>query len=156
MIESRDVFAAPDLAALQYTGRIDFEKPLEPVFVYPCSSVRLRFRGTAIGVRITNRHSFYENSVGVILDGQQKKLTLRDCAECREYVIEDDLADGEHEVLLFKRMDSCHHFVFHGFTLSPGAALLTPGRSVKLWNTAGSLTRSTTASTPTAGIPMPG
>lgn len=127
MIQSREGFAAPDLAALQYTGRIDFENPLEPVFVYPCSSVRLRFRGTAIGVRITNRHSFYENSVGVILDGQQKKLILSDCAECREYVIEDDLSDGEHEVLLFKRMDSCHHFVFHGFTLSPGAALLPPG-----------------------------
>lgn len=126
-MKSREVSAAPDSAALQYTGRIDFENPLEPVFVYPCSSVRLRFRGTAISACITNRHSFYENSVGVILDGRQKKLILKDSGECQELLIADNLVDTEHEVLLFKRMDSCHHFVFHGFRLSEGAELLEPG-----------------------------
>ena len=35
-----------------------------------------------------------------------------------------DLEDVEHELLLFKRMDSCHTFKFYGFELSEGAELL--------------------------------
>ena len=46
----------PSDQRLQYMGRIDDSCADAPVFVYPCTNVRIRFRGTAIGFEITNLH----------------------------------------------------------------------------------------------------
>jgi hypothetical protein len=40
------MYIYPDNAALQYSGRIDFDCPAEPVFVYAASYVKLIFTGT--------------------------------------------------------------------------------------------------------------
>ena len=34
------------------------------------------------------------------------------------------LSEGTHELLLFKRMDSCHTFTFYGFEIDDGAEVL--------------------------------
>lgn len=108
---------------LQYMGRIDFSNPDAPVFAYPCTNVKIRFRGTAIHLDLTNLHSYYENAVGVILDGVQRKIVLSDSR--REQIpIGEDLPDEVHELMVFKRMDACHHFVFHGFLLPEDAQVL--------------------------------
>mgnify|MGYP000479561219 CR=1 FL=1 len=39
------MYIYPDNAALQYSGRIDFDCPAEPVFVYAASYVKLIFTG---------------------------------------------------------------------------------------------------------------
>ena len=113
----------PNNPMLQYMGRIDDSNPGAPVFVYPCSNIKIRFWGTAICMDITNLHSFYENSVGILLDGVQQKIVLSE--EGRTAIpIAENLPEGEHELLLFKRMDGCHYFIFHGFLLPEYARLL--------------------------------
>jgi len=109
---------------LQYSGRIDFEDVLAPVFVYAGSCVRLRFTGKSLGVKISNQRSYGSNFVGYILDGVQGKFLLDQDSEQHGYSLGQGLASGEHELLLFKRMDSCHYFTLHGFELEEGGQLL--------------------------------
>ncbi len=114
---------SPDDPLLQYMGRIDFEQPQAPVFVYPCTNVKLRFRGTAVSLDIENLHGYYENSIGVILDGMQRIILLSDAGR-QTIGLGENLSDDVHELMIFKRMDSCHHVVFHGFLLPEDAQVL--------------------------------
>ena len=93
------------------------------MFAYPCTNVKIRFRGTAIALDMTNVHSYYENSVGIILDGVQRKVILSDTGR-EEILIGEDLPDEVHELMVFKRMDACHHLIFHGFLLPEDARVL--------------------------------
>lgn len=143
----------PNHEGLKYSGRIDFENVLEPVFVYAGSYVSVRFTGSCIGVIISNHRSYGSNYIGYILDGVQGKFLLdgggQDSAvssgddmhgsACKEnsaaaheqdderhgYCLGKNLGDEEHELLLFKRMDACHYFTFHGFELEDGSRVLT-------------------------------
>ena len=116
---------SPRDSRLQYMGRIDFEDPEAPVFVYPCTNVRLRFRGRGVSLDVTNVHGYYENAVGVLLDGVQRKLLLPDTGRV-ELCLGEELSEGVHDLMVFKRMDACHHIRFHGFLLSEDAQVLPP------------------------------
>ncbi len=122
----------PDHELLSYSGRIDFEDRKAPVFVYAGSCVRLRFSGNCLGVIITNHRSYGSNYVGYILDGVQGKFLLEaggPAAQDEErhgYCLGRNLGAGEHELLLFKRMDACHYFTLHGFELEDGSRVLPP------------------------------
>lgn len=116
---------SPSNPNLQYMGRIDDSNPDAPVFVYPCSNVTLRFTGTSIRCAVTNIHSYYENSIGIVLDGVQRKIVLSDSGR-EEILLAKDLPEGEHTLILYKRMDACHYFVLHGFSLD-GQLLPPPG-----------------------------
>lgn len=70
------MYIYPDNAALQYSGRIDFDCPAEPVFVYAASYVKLIFTGTFVKVKISNRRNYWTNYIGYILDGEQGKFAL--------------------------------------------------------------------------------
>ncbi|OCN03040.1 hypothetical protein A7X67_03890 [Clostridium sp. W14A] len=52
-----------DDPAFQYTGRIDFDDPAAPVFVYPYSSVKMRFSGPSLKVLLNNRHAYWNRKV---------------------------------------------------------------------------------------------
>lgn len=117
------MFVSPDNSCLQYSGRIDFENPQAPEFVYPCSYVRMRFSGTSVGVTIENFKNYWSNYLGYILDGKQEKIKLPDEGKMT-LILAENLEDTEHELLLFKRMDSCHVFRLYGFVLSKDAKLL--------------------------------
>ena len=115
-----DIFelnVAPDHEYLQYMGRIDFSKAGGPEFVFPCTFVKIKFQGTFISVTLTNTKNCWDNFMGVILDGEQSKFKLDDWG-LREYVLGENLEDTEHELMLFKRQDSCHTVQFHGFILN--------------------------------------
>lgn len=118
-----DMFVSPDNSSLQYSGRIDFENPEVPEFVYPCSYVKIRFRGTSIQIIVENFKNYWSSYLGYILDGKQEKIKLPDAGK-RIFTLAENLEDTEHELLLFKRMDACHVFRFYGFELSEGAQLL--------------------------------
>ena len=142
-------FAKPSDARFAFEGRIDFEDINAPVFVYPCSYVKLRVKGHFAALAAENRHSYFENALGVLVDGTYRgkvllhdgnttqgesvsQFLLRLPAKCeenaeiaglcelsdKEYVRMYDLSaflDGEeHEITIFKRMDACHYFTFHG------------------------------------------
>ncbi len=115
----------PDNQLISYSGRIDFDNPREPVFVYPCSSITVKFTGTYIKAIISNRNQYWDNYLGYIIDGEQKKIKLPKNGK-DTIILAETLADTVHEMILFKRMDSCHIFTFFGLEIEDGAQLLPP------------------------------
>ena len=125
-INQKGKWICPDHAALQYMGRIDFEDPQNPVWIFPSTFVRVRFTGTWIRAVVTNTRGYWDNYLGVIIDGKENKIPLQPEGK-QELCLASDLDDGEHELLLFKRMDSCHQLVFHGLIVDEDAVISTPG-----------------------------
>lgn len=116
------MFVSPNNFCLQYSGRIDFDNPEVPEFVYPCSFVRMRFQGTSLKVTVENHKDYWSCYLGYILDGKQEKIKLPDAGKTT-ITLAESLEDTRHELLFFKRMDSCHTFQFYGFELSEGAKI---------------------------------
>lgn len=112
----------PDNKILQYGGRIDFDDPLAPVWVYPCTYAAMKFTGTYVKVILENHRSCWDNYMGYILDGEQGKLLLPESGKVT-LTIGEGLEDKEHELLFFKRMDSCHTVTFYGFEVEDKAIL---------------------------------
>ena len=122
---SKDIFVSASHEALQYMGRIDFSDPEAPVWINPCTCVKVRFTGTSVKAVVTNQRGCWTNYLGAIVDGVQKKYALQNEGK-QEVLLFEDLPDGEHELLLFKRMDSCHQLLFHGLILEEGAEISAP------------------------------
>jgi hypothetical protein len=115
-----------DNLKLQYNGRIDFSNPKKPEFIYPASFIKFRFRGTRAKAIIRNRQVYWSNYIGIIIDGDvvnQKSVLLSNEGEA-EIILAESLSFGEHEILLFKRMDACHEFVLEELELSEDSELL--------------------------------
>lgn len=119
------MFIAPDNSDLQYSGRIDFDNPMAPVFVFPCSYVKMRFTGTFINVIIENHRSYWSSYLGFIIDGVQDKVKLPDEGKAT-IELASGLEDKPHEILLFKRMDACHVIRFYGFEVADSAVISKP------------------------------
>lgn len=142
------MFVYPDNEALQYSGRIDFDDKKAPVMVYAGSFVKVRFTGNTCRVKLANKRNWAIDSMGVIIDGVQGKIILAEDKDAHEYDLVGDLMaievdaedgtltldapisvldDGEHEVMLFKRMDGGAHYVsFLGFEFDDDAILSRP------------------------------
>ena len=112
----------PDNPNLQYSGRIDWTDAEAPVLVYPCSYIKMKFTGTSVKAVVENRKSYWTNYLGVMIDGEQKCIKLVDNGK-ETITLADGLADTEHDLMLFKRMDSCHILTFYGFEVDEGATL---------------------------------
>lgn len=121
----------PDNEKLMYTGRIDWSNPQKPVWVYPCTSVKMRFTGNELKVYVKNKKAYWNNSLGYILDGVQSRLNLPDDGETVLNVPVEASEKQEHEFLLFKRQDSCHEVTILGFEIGDGDKLLNPGERPK-------------------------
>ena len=73
------IWVKPSDWAFSYEGRIDFEDPQAPVFVYPCSHFKFRISGRFAALAVVNRHSYFENTLGVLVDGAYRvKILLHD------------------------------------------------------------------------------
>ena len=94
----------PDNEMLSYSGRIDFDDRLAPVLVYACSSIGMKFTGTSLKAVIVNHRSCWTNELGYFIDGEQKRFTLSSDEEKKTYTLAENLPEGTHELLLFKRM----------------------------------------------------
>lgn len=117
-----------DHQKLSYCGRIDKKNPLKPEFIYPATSLTFRFYGSKASLLVENRKACWDNYVGAIVDGKQEKWKLNDTG-MTEIVLLDEAESEEHEVLFFKRQDSCHELVLHKLMLSEDAKLLdAPGK----------------------------
>lgn len=131
------MFIEADCGKLQYEGRIDFHEGKKPVMVYPCSSVKIRFFGKYLAVVMRNIRNYWDNYMGYFLDGQQNKVLLDNSLEEVRYVLLDEDEEKEHELLLFKRQDACHHVEIQGFYLNDGAVLLNcpqkPSRRMEVY-----------------------
>lgn len=110
---------------LIYSGRIDMRNPKKPEFIFPASSLQFRFFGKKAVITVENRRAGWENYMGAIVDGNQKKWKLLHRGET-EIVLLDEETDSEHEILFFKRQDSCHEVIIKQLELSEGAEILPP------------------------------
>lgn len=109
---------------LSYSGRVDVSNPRQPEFIFPCTSLTFRFYGRGARLLVENRHVCWDNYVGAIVDGSQKKWKIEKEGETELALLEAE--EGEHEILFFKRQDSCHELVLKALELSEGARLLAP------------------------------
>lgn len=121
----KERFISPVHSALQYMGRIDFEDPENPVWINSATCVRVRFTGSFIRCQVTNHRGCWTNYLGAIVDGEQRKYALAQAGR-QDILLFDGLENGEHELLLFKRMDGCHYVTFHGLVVEEGAKLSAP------------------------------
>lgn len=91
-----------------YTGRVDCQAPGGPMLGFVGASVRVRFKGTALSLRLRDfgegtaqSTNFYD----VSLDGAAP--TLLESSPSQElYSLASGLADAEHEVEIFKRVEA--------------------------------------------------
>ncbi|MDO5409613.1 MAG: GDSL-type esterase/lipase family protein [Lachnospiraceae bacterium] len=118
----------PNHEKLLYSGRIDWTNPVEPVWVFPCTSVKLRFTGNEMKVLVKNNHAYWDNFLGCILDGEQSKLPVNESGITVLEIPVTSTENKEHELLLFKRQDSCHELTVLGFEIADGETLLEPGK----------------------------
>ena len=126
-----------DNKKLQYCGRIDTTDPKAPVFVYPCTSVGMKFTGNVLKIAVRNKSAYWDNFLGCILDGEQTSLLLPKSGEAVLDIPVKETADGEHEVLFFKRQDSCHELTVLGFEIEEDVRLLDmpekPKRKIEVY-----------------------
>lgn len=136
MVNHNETWISPEHPAMQYMGRIDFEDPKNPVWVFPATCVKLRFTGSFVRAVVTNMRGCWNNYVGVLLDGKESKLLLQPSGQ-QELLLGENLGGGEHELTFFKRMDSCHQIIFHGLILEEGAVVSAPdplpGRRIEVY-----------------------
>ncbi|MGN0294285.1 MAG: GDSL-type esterase/lipase family protein [Lachnospiraceae bacterium] len=113
-----------DCKELVYSGRIDDSDPCAPVFVFPCTSVTMRFTGNVLKAFVKNRRCYWNNYLGCVLDGEQTSIALPEEGEMILHIPVKSREREEHEVMLFKRQDSCHELTFCGFEIAEGARIL--------------------------------
>lgn len=111
----------PSSEFLQYCGRIDYSDREAPVFVYPSTYVRFRFTGKELTVFFDNRRAEWDNYLGYIINGKQGKLPLSSDRGVKSYALPLEESAEKHEVMLFKRQDSCHTLTFCGLETDDGA-----------------------------------
>ncbi len=118
---------SPADPGLRYTGRIGGTADA-PFFIFPCSSVEMKVAGRTLRVALENQHSYFENRLGVIVNGEQTAILL----EKGEQIIDLShlLTADVNEVLLFKRQDCCHAYTLRGFVVA-GELLPLPSRPVR-------------------------
>lgn len=125
-ISDKERWISPKDSALQYTGRIDFDDPLAPVFVYPYTSVRMRFTGPSVKILLKNRRECWNSTLGFVIDGKQGSVRIPEDDKPVCITLAEGLEKGEHDLFFFKRMDSCHMFYFYGFAVDRDAMVTAP------------------------------
>ncbi len=116
------VFLPMDAGNIRLTGRIDVTDPARPWFFYPCSGACFRVTGRTLKVHLDNDRSYYENRLGVIVNGVQTAALLSDGQQVID--LSYLLTAQENDVLLFKRQDCCHAYRLTCIEIAPDAELL--------------------------------
>lgn len=118
---------------VSYSGRVDCAAAGGPALGYVGASVHVRFRGTGLDLRLKDHGGGTPESTNyydISVDGGQPSL-LEVSASVEVYPLVTGLADGEHQVELFKRVEAAPGgssgagkaevlgFVLHGSELLP-------------------------------------
>ena len=126
-----------DNKKLIYSGRIDWQNPEAPVFVFPCTFVKMKFTGDILKIHVKNHNACWNNYMGVILDGKQSSVLLPKEGNATFEIQVDPTENQEHEVMMFKRQDSCHELTFLGFEISDNGEILNlpplPERKIEVY-----------------------
>ncbi len=120
MLNAKQLIPAnhPDI---QYFGRWDRSDPLHPKHSWPGVSIRIKFIGTQIGVRLDDDVNYYN----IYIDGEFHCVFHGDQSGESDYTLADGLADTSHTLLFSKRNTSFDQiFSFSGFLLNDSTELL--------------------------------
>lgn len=110
-------FISADNENISYMGRIDFSDVKSPKIIFAGSSITIRFKGTKVSAFIINHKFYYENILGVIIDGKEDKIIIDSSDKEKHIPIADNLEDTIHEVTIFKRQAANYYFEFKGFEI---------------------------------------
>jgi lysophospholipase L1-like esterase len=103
----------------RFIGRFDLSNVDTPVFAWSGTAISLRFTGSAISVTLSDSGS---NWFEVVLDGQHTQLGTQPGKQT--YPLARGLADGAHDLLLYRRSEAFFgETTFYGFDLAPSAFL---------------------------------
>ncbi len=95
----------PNHGQIRYSGRIHWVEG-NPVWIHPSTSMYFKFTGDYLSITVHNRRGEWDTYLGCIVDGEQRCISLPNCGENTfEIPLEKKI---EHEILLFKRQDTCH------------------------------------------------
>lgn len=98
---------APNHPLIHYAGRIDCNNAAGPAFAWPGVSIRVRFKGDALDMRLRDYGTgtpTTTNYYNILVDGN---LTVLQVAPNQEvYELARNLAAGEHTVEIQKRIES--------------------------------------------------
>ncbi len=106
---------APAAPSARFVGRFEASEDAGMRFAWSGSGIVARFSGTGISARLRDEGKHTQNAFQVLVDGEPKKvLKLQRGRDV--YVLASGLADGVHEVALYKRTEAeVGEVVFHGF-----------------------------------------
>ncbi|MGN0242228.1 MAG: electron transporter RnfD [Candidatus Weimeria sp.] len=117
---------------IHYSGRMEKDPEFEGCrWVFAASSAFIRFKGSSLNAEINVRREGWDVFLGVITDGVQSKIEVR---EGRSEIVLADGLDPEktHEVLFFKRMDTMNIITIMSFQVDDDAVLLDANKSRSL------------------------
>ncbi len=116
-----------------YVGRVDCTRPLAPVFAYPGVSIRARFQGDSLDIRLKDSGEDgpqTTNYYNVIVDGGIPRV-IQTSPRQELYPVARNLDQSEHTVEIWKRVEASPGGVlnagraeFRGLRLRKGAKLL--------------------------------
>jgi lysophospholipase L1-like esterase len=126
----------PPTPAIEFIGRFDNSDPAGPKFAWSGSTIRVRFSGTQLTLKLKDpSQPGYANTYTIVVDGGAPTQLTADGTKS-SYPIATGLAAGTHEVAITRNTEA---FVgvaqFLGFDYGPGGALLAPtprGRRIEL------------------------
>ena len=122
----------PEDPALDYMGRIDFDDPASPLFIWVGSNVTTRFRGTCAAVVLRNIKFQEETHFGAVIDGVFRKIFFENSSENELYTLAEGLEDTEHTLTLIKTLAAHEVFAFGGFVFDENATVKSPDRKFDL------------------------
>jgi len=115
----------------QYTGRIDFSNKKAPRLSWAGSSIKTRFTGTSLKVKLNDLGN---NMYYVFIDGNYDNGHVITCKQGQAtYDVASGLANKTHDLLIYKRTDGGKSpTAFLGLELDRGCRLEDPGPRPKL------------------------
>lgn len=119
----------PSLNKFIYTGRIADLETETPLFIYAGSTAETIFTGKRIGVYIKNQPMGEYYAIGALVDGVQYKLEIPKDADYTKEIylpIAEDLEEGSHSLIIFKRQAAAHYFRFCGIETDDNSTLTLP------------------------------
>lgn len=121
-----DTASNSKIADATFIGRFDFSDPSGPVFGWPGSSIKARFRGTGISVNMKLFNPVERvNWFNIIVDNHE--LAPFPVDRDGAYTLVSGLPDKEHEITLYKRTGPVNgELQFWGFILEQSGIMLPP------------------------------
>ena len=119
----------PDNPALQYSGRIDYTNPKQPIFYWAGTAIKTNFAGTSLGVCFFDPKG--DNYYNVFIDGTPYLIK---CGKGDSlYSVATKLSNGTHALQITRRTDPTSSLnKFEGLALDKGATVTKPAPAPKL------------------------